>query len=82
MTYLSEGTLHDYTRKAVRQFLTDLSQPPVDLYEFVIRQTERALLSEILVYSKGNLTKCAGYLGLHRATLRKKLRVHGLNGIA
>jgi Fis family transcriptional regulator len=32
----------------------------------------------VLSYSDGNQSRAAGILGINRATLRKKLREHGL----
>jgi len=39
---------------------------------------DRALLSVVLEYTRGNQTRAAEILGLNRGTLRKKLKAHGL----
>ena len=72
-------TLHDYAKLIVQNFLHELGQPPVNLYELVMGQVESALIEEMLRYNKGNLTKSAHHLGLNRATLRKKIKSYRLN---
>ena len=48
------------------------------LYEFVLGEVEIPLLEAVLSYTGGNHTKAAQMLGINRATLRKKLRHHGI----
>jgi Fis family transcriptional regulator, factor for inversion stimulation protein len=52
---------------------------PSHLYDLVISQVEEPLLKVVLDYADGNQSRAAGILGIHRATLRKKLRQHGLS---
>ncbi len=49
-----------------------------DLYDFVIGEVEAPLLEAVLEYTGRNQTKAAQMLGINRATLRKKLKHHGL----
>ncbi len=49
------------------------------LYEELIELIERPLLREVGVWSGGNQVRMARRLGLHRSTLRQKLRRHGLD---
>lgn len=49
-----------------------------DLYEFVLGEVEVPLLEAVLGYANHNHTKAAQMLGISRATLRKKLRHHGI----
>lgn len=52
--------------------------PPSDLYDMVIGEVEPPLLRAVLRYCDGNQSRAAEVLGLNRATLRKKLRLHGI----
>ena len=45
-----------------------------DLYESVLTVVERVLLEEALAYTKGNKIKAANLIGLHRNTIRNKLK--------
>ncbi len=51
---------------------------PSKLYDLILHQVEPPLLRATLIYCKGNQSKAADMLGLNRATLRKKLRQHGI----
>jgi len=48
--------------------------PPHGLYDRVLRELERPLISLTLVATRGNQVKAAEVLGLNRNTLRKKIR--------
>jgi two-component system nitrogen regulation response regulator GlnG len=50
------------------------SLPPPGLYDRILREIERPLLSLSLGATRGNQIKAAQLLGLNRNTLRKKLR--------
>jgi Fis family transcriptional regulator len=50
-----------------------------DLYRLVISEVERPLLQRVLHHAGGNQTRAAEILGINRATLRKKLRQHGID---
>ncbi len=55
--------------------------PPPGLYDRVIQEVERPLLSLCLGATKGNQIRAAHLLGLNRNTLRKKIRDLGLEVI-
>jgi two-component system nitrogen regulation response regulator GlnG len=55
--------------------------PPAGLYDRVLREVERPLLSVSLGATRGNQIKAAQLLGLNRNTLRKKIRDLGLDVI-
>jgi len=48
--------------------------PPVGLYERVLREVERPLITMTLRATRGNQIRAAEVLGLNRNTLRKKIR--------
>jgi two-component system nitrogen regulation response regulator GlnG len=48
--------------------------PPSGLYDRVVREVERPLISLSLSATRGNQLKAAHLLGLNRNTLRKKIR--------
>lgn len=65
--------------RSLRQYLKALGdEPPSHLYELMLHQLEKPLLTVVLEYTRGNQTRTAEILGLNRGTLRKKLKTHGL----
>ena len=77
---VSQVPLRDCVGVAVRRYLSKLDgQDPDDLYAIVLREVEGSLLSEVLHHCEGNQSRAAQALGINRATLRKKLREHGLS---
>jgi two-component system nitrogen regulation response regulator GlnG len=72
---------------AVEQFLTRyfLSHgdrlPPAGIYDRIIQEVERPLISICLAATRGNQIRAAQLLGLNRNTLRKKIRDLGLEVI-
>ena len=66
--------------KSIRRFLGDLNGSGTDdLYQIALRELEIPLFIEDLNHCHGNQSRAAGMLGIHRATLRRKLREYGLN---
>lgn len=53
--------------------------PPSELYNTVLREIEVPLLCITLKHTGGNQSKAAEWLGLNRATLRKKLLQHNID---
>jgi Fis family transcriptional regulator len=74
-------TLGDCMALNVRRYLADLNGTPCrdGLYARMLREIEPPLLREVLAWSGGNQSRAAEILGIHRATLRKKLRDLGLD---
>jgi Fis family transcriptional regulator len=61
-------------------YFSDLDgHKPGNLYDLVLDEVEIPLLETVLRQTRGNQSKAAQILGLNRATLRKKLRKHGLD---
>jgi two-component system nitrogen regulation response regulator GlnG len=52
--------------------------PSSGLYDLVLQEVERPLLKIVLSECRGNQLKASALLGLNRNTLRKKLRLLGL----
>lgn len=71
--------LRDHVTTSIRRFLGDLNGSGTDdLYEIALRELEIPLFAEVLKHCDGNQSRAATMLGIHRATLRKKLRDYGL----
>ncbi|MFC3269005.1 DNA-binding transcriptional regulator Fis [Vulcaniibacterium thermophilum] len=71
--------LRDHVATSIRRYLGDLNGSDVDnLYEIALRELEIPLFAEVLRHCDGNQSRAAAMLGIHRATLRKKLRDYGL----
>jgi Fis family transcriptional regulator len=75
----SRAPLRDHVANSVRRYLGDLNGSHTDnLYEIALRELEIPLFVEVLNHCDGNQSRAATMLGIHRATLRRKLRDYGL----
>ena len=73
-------TLRDSVNTAIKSYFSQLDgQEPADLYNMVLAEVEAPLLERVMEFTRGNQTKAAVILGLNRGTLRKKLKIYGLN---
>ena len=73
--------LRDHVATSIRRYLGDLHGSGTEnLYEIALRELEIPLFVEVLRHCEGNQSRAASMLGIHRATLRKKLREYGLDG--
>lgn len=71
--------LREHVAQSVRRYLRDLDGCDTDdVYEIVLREMEIPLFVEVLNHCDGNQSRAAAMLGIHRATLRKKLKDYGL----
>lgn len=72
--------LRQYAETALKRYFNDLNGTrPGDLYNMVLREVEEPLFREALEYTRGNQSQAAEMLGINRTTLRKKLRLYGIN---
>lgn len=63
----------------MRRYIGDLNGSDAsNLYEIALRELEIPLFAEVLLHCDGNQSRAAAMLGIHRATLRKKLKDYGL----
>lgn len=68
-----------HVKRCVETYFEKLDgQAPHELYELVLAEVERPLLEVVMTKTRGNISKAAQYLGLNRATLRKKLEKYGI----
>jgi len=77
----SEGEgLSDLVDRHVREYFNAHgdSLPAAGLYDRILREIERPLISICLEATRGNQVKAADLLGLNRNTLRKKIKVLGI----
>ena len=77
---VSRAPLRDHVATSVRRYLRDLDGCDTDdLYNIALRELEIPLFAEVLRHCDGYQSRAAGMLGIHRATLRKKLKDYGLS---
>lgn len=75
----NDDALCVHVERSVRQYFTTLADSePTNLYDLMLSQLEKPLLSVVLEQTRGNQSKTAEILGLNRGTLRKKLKVYDL----
>lgn len=75
----NQQTLSETVEQVVRQYFAQLEgELPTQLYDLILTQVEKPLLSVVLEFANGNQSKSAEILGLNRGTLRKKLKAHAL----
>lgn len=68
-----------HVKQSLERYFAELDgHLPSGLYELVLAEVERPMLEVVMARTRGNVSKAAQYLGLNRATLRKKLEKHGL----
>ena len=73
------SVLRDAVVTALTEHLEQLSgSEPTNIYRLVLDEVERPMLELMMTQAGYNQQKAAKYLGINRATLRTKLKRHGL----
>jgi two-component system nitrogen regulation response regulator GlnG len=75
----SGSSLDEPIRSWARRAITKLSPDSPPLHAQFLTTFEPALLAVALEYTEGNRAKAAELLGIHRSTLRDRLRAHGID---
>lgn len=71
--------LSHHVEKSIEQYFHDMEESAIDnLYEKVIAEIERPLLTVVMQKVNNNQSEAAKILGLNRNTLRKKLKIHDM----
>lgn len=87
MTPVKKSTPEDYKLCSIKEFLEAKLNSFIgklanieraDLYDTVISEVEKALLSIVLKETNGNQIRAAKMLGINRNTLNKKLKKYKL----
>ncbi len=78
---LPNQPLRDFIEQTLENYFQhiDPNLPPTQLYNLVLEEVELPLLKCSLDFTKGNQCKAALMLGISRSTLRKKLKLYGLD---
>ncbi len=75
-----QNTLRESVETAMKNYFSQLEdEKPTDIYNLVLAEVEAPLMESVMAYTQGNQTKASLVLGLNRGTLRKKLKMYGLN---
>ena len=66
-------------KTALKLYLTALDgRSPGPIYNMVIAEVERPMLEVVMQYANGNQSRAAQILGISRSSIRKKLKLYGL----
>lgn len=72
-------TLRECVCQRLKDYFRDLDDHPLGgLHELVMSEVEAPLLEIVMRHVGGNLSRAAEILGIHRATLRRKLDRYGI----
>ena len=76
---MSKKRIEDCVRESLEQYFKDLrGTEPHAVHEMVVGTVEKPMLEVVMKHAEGNQSKAAEWLGIHRNTLRRKLRDHKL----
>jgi len=76
---MSKKQIEEAVRHSLEVFFKDLrGEDPDQLHHMMINLIEKPLLDVVMKHAEGNQSRAAGWLGLNRNTLRKKLTEHKL----
>ena len=67
-------------RNALKLYFRNLDgHNPASIYQMVIAEVERPMFETVMEHVRGNQSRAAQILGISRSTLRKKLKIYGLD---
>ncbi|MBF0345932.1 MAG: sigma-54-dependent Fis family transcriptional regulator [Nitrospirae bacterium] len=70
-------SMHDFLKDKLSKYLKDITElNDGNLYDTIISEVERSLISIVLKETKGNQLKAAKALGINRNTLRTKVKLY------
>ena len=76
---MSRQLFQDCVQRALDDYFRDLGPvEPSGLHDLILGAAERPLLQSVMARAGGNQSRAAGWLGINRNTLRRKLVEHGL----
>ncbi len=79
INFIRQKPLRYWIQCALDNYLSEVDPEFIhDVYAFVSKELDHALLTSILKHSRGNQSTAAKWLGLSRGTVRKKLMESGL----
>ncbi|MEO1523904.1 MAG: sigma-54 dependent transcriptional regulator [Planctomycetota bacterium] len=77
---VNEPTLEGVIEQWTRNTIAEAENPEGSLHSEFMASAEAAFLKVVLQHTKGNRGRAAELLGIHRGTLRERLRGYGLDG--
>lgn len=76
---IKDTPLHQLVEHAMQEYFAQLEGQMVSgVYDMVLQEVEKPLLTAVMRYTENNQSKAAQILGLNRGTLRTKLKQHQL----
>lgn len=77
---LDSYSLESIVELKISRFLDQIgTYYPENLYDMIMKKTEKPLLNQILRRTGGNQVHASRILGINRNTLRKKMKMYGLS---
>jgi two-component system nitrogen regulation response regulator GlnG len=73
-----EKSIEEAVRSMLVKLLSVEQKEPNNLYSLIVKSAEKVVISEVLKFCNFNQVKAAKILGIHRNTLRKKIRELGI----
>ncbi|BBI01318.1 DNA-binding protein [Buchnera aphidicola (Nipponaphis monzeni)] len=75
-----EQPLRKLVKQSIKNYLSEIENKNINnLYKILLSEIEQPLLDLIMQFTRGNQTQAALIMGINRGTLRKKLKMYGMN---